>query len=301
MDILRTPDERFAGLPDYPFAPHYVEVDGLRIHYVDEGAADAALILMLHGEPSWSYLYRRMIPLFVAAGYRAVAPDLVGFGKSDKPAAREDYTYQRHLDWLWGWLEAVDLRAITLICQDWGSLLGLRLVAEHSERFARVVLTNGGLPTGDGEMPRAFAAWRLLSQRGPVLPVGRIVQMGCKTQLSHDVIRAYEAPFPDDRYKAGARVFPTLVPTRPDDPASAPNRMAWRSLMRFERPFLCAFSDGDPITAGGDAPFRRLVRGAQGQPHTTIEGAGHFVQEDKGEELARVVLGWLAGEGAAAG
>jgi haloalkane dehalogenase len=301
MDILRTPDERFAGLPDYPFAPHYVEVDGLRIHYVDEGAADAALILMLHGEPSWSYLYRRMIPLFVAAGYRAVAPDLVGFGKSDKPAAREDYTYQRHLDWLWGWLEAVDLRAVTLICQDWGSLLGLRLVAEHSERFARVVLTNGGLPTGDGEMPRAFAAWRLLSQRGPVLPVGRIVQMGCKTQLSHDVIRAYEAPFPDDRYKAGARVFPTLVPTRPDDPASAPNRMAWRSLMRFERPFLCAFSDGDPITAGGDAPFRRLVRGAQGQPHTTIEGAGHFVQEDKGEELARVVLGWLAGEGAAAG
>ncbi len=258
---------------------------------------------MLHGEPSWSYLYRRMIPLFVAAGYRAVAPDLVGFGKSDKPAAREDYTYQRHLDWLWGWLEAVDLRAITLICQDWGSLLGLRLVAEHSERFARVVLTNGGLPlpTGDGEMPRAFAAWRLLSQRGPVLPVGRIVQMGCKTQLSHDVIRAYEAPFPDDRYKAGARVFPTLVPTRPDDPAAAPNRMAWRSLMRFERPFLCAFSDGDPITAGGDAPFRRLVRGAQGQPHTTIEGAGHFVQEDKGEELARVVLGWLAGEGAAAG
>jgi haloalkane dehalogenase len=301
MDILRTPDERFAGLPDYPFAPHFVEVDGLRIHYVDEGAADAAPILMLHGEPSWSYLYRRMIPLFVAAGYRAVAPDLVGFGKSDKPAAREDYTYQRHLDWLWGWLEAVDLRAVTLICQDWGSLLGLRLVAEHSERFARVVLTNGGLPTGDGEMPRAFAAWRLLSQRGPVLPVGRIVQMGCKTQLSHDVIRAYEAPFPDDRYKAGARVFPTLVPTRPDDPASAPNRMAWRSLMRFERPFLCAFSDGDPITAGGDAPFRRLVRGAQGQPHTTIEGAGHFVQEDKGEELARVVLGWLAGEGAAAG
>jgi haloalkane dehalogenase len=295
MDILRTPDERFASLPDYPFAPHYAEVDGLRIHAVDEGPRDADPVLMLHGEPSWSYLYRRMIPLFVRAGYRAVAPDLVGFGKSDKPAAREDYTYQRHLDWLRGWLAAVDLRRITLICQDWGSLLGLRLVAEEGERFSRVVLTNGGLPTGDGEMPRAFAAWRLLSQRGPILPVGRIVQMGCKTQLSREVVAAYEAPFPDDHYKAGARIFPMLVPTRPDDPAAGANRQAWRSLMRFGKPFLCAFSDGDPITAGGDAPFRRLVPGAKGQPHTTIEGAGHFVQEDKGEELARVVLGWMGG------
>jgi haloalkane dehalogenase len=226
---------------------------------------------MLHGEPSWSYLYRRMIPLFAAAGHRAVAPDLVGFGKSDKPGNREDYSYQRHLDWLRGWLDAVDLRDITLICQDWGSLLGLRLVAEQPDRFARVVLTNGGLPTGDGE----------------------IIQGGCKTELDAAVLAAYEAPFPDERYKAGARAFPTLVPVRPDDPAAGPNRTAWRSLMRFDRPFLTAFSDGDPITAGGDAPFRRLVRGAQGQPHTTIEGAGHFVQEDKGEELAQVVLAWM--------
>lgn len=293
MDILRTPDERFANLPGYPFAPRYVEVDGLRIHYVDEGPANAPPVLMLHGEPSWSFLYRRMIPRFVAAGYRAVAPDLVGFGKSDKPAARADYTYQRHLDWLRGWLAAVNLRAITLICQDWGSLLGLRLVAEDPDRFARVVLTNGGLPTGDAEMPRAFTAWRLLSQRGPVLPVGRIIQMGCKTSLSPEVLAAYEAPFPNDRYKAGAREFPALVPTRPDDPASAPNRAAWRVLMRFNKPFLTAFSDGDPITHGGDAAFRRLVPGAQGQPHTTIEGAGHFVQEDKGEALADAVLAWM--------
>jgi haloalkane dehalogenase len=236
-----------------------------------------------------------MVPLFSAAGYRAVAPDLVGFGKSDKPAAREDYTYQRHVDWLRAWLEAVDLRQITLICQDWGSLLGLRLVAENGERFARVALTNGGLPTGDGEMPRAFKAWLALSQRGAEMPVGRIIAGGYKMPLSPEVVAAYEAPFPDERYKAGARAFPTLVPVSPDDPAAGPNRLAWRALMRFDRPFLTAFSDGDPITAGGDAPFRRLVRGAQGQPHTTITGAGHFVQEDKGEALAQVVLAWLTG------
>ncbi len=293
MDILRTPDHRFADLPGYPFAPHYVTVDGVRMHYVDEGPRGAAPVLMLHGEPSWSYLYRRMIPRFAAAGCRAVAPDLVGFGKSDKPAGQADYTYARHLDWLRGWLAAVDLRGITLICQDWGALLGLRLVAEDPDRFARVVLTNGGLPTGDGELPRAFHAWRLLSQRGPTLPVGRIIQMGCKTTLPAEVLAAYEAPFPDEQHKAGARAFPGLVPVTPDDPAAAPNRRAWRSLMRFDRPFLTAFSDGDPITAGGDAPFRRLIRGAHGQPHTTIAGAGHFVQEDKGEELADVVLGWL--------
>jgi haloalkane dehalogenase len=293
MEILRTPEERFAHLPDYPFAPHYVEVAGLRMHYVDEGPRAAAPVLMLHGEPTWSYLYRRMIPRFAAGGYRAVAPDLVGFGKSDKPAAREEYSYARHLDWLRGWLAAVDLREITLICQDWGSLLGLRLVAEQPDRFARVVLTNGGLPTGDGEMPRAFKAWLALSQRGAEMPIARIIQGGCKTELDPAVLAAYEAPFPDERHKAGARAFPALVPVRPDDPESGPNRTAWRSLMRFDRPFLTAFSDGDPITGGGDAPFRRLVRGAQGQPHTTIEGAGHFVQEDKGEELAQVVLAWM--------
>ena len=294
MKVLRTPEDRFDGLVEYPFQPHYAEVDGLRIHYVDEGPAAAHPVLMLHGEPSWSYLYRTMIPSFVAAGYRAVAPDLVGFGKSDKPESQDDYTYQRHVDWMWGWLAAVDLQDITLICQDWGSLIGLRLVAEHPERFARVVLANGGLPTGDQEMPKAFKAWLWLSQRGLELPVARIIQQGTKTSLSPEVLAAYAAPFPNESYRAGARAFPRLVPTRPDDPASAANRLAWRSLMKFDKPFLTAFSDGDPITRGGDAAFRRLVPGAKGQPHITIEDAGHFLQEDKGPELARVVLDFMA-------
>jgi haloalkane dehalogenase len=287
---FRTPEERFANLAQYPYVPHYTEVDGLRIHHVDEGPADGPVVLMLHGEPSWSYLYRKMIPMFAQAGYRAIAPDLMGFGKSDKPAEREDYTYQRHVDWMSQWLAAVDLHDITLVCQDWGSLIGLRLVAEQPDRFARVVVTNGGLPTGDQELPRAFMAWLAMSQRGERLDIGRIIQQGTATELSQEVLAGYEAPFPDETYKAGARAFPALVPVRPDDPASEANRRAWRSLHRFEKPFLTAFSDGDPITRGADLLFQRLVPGAKGRPHTTIQGAGHFLQEDKGEELAHVVL-----------
>ncbi len=294
MKILRTPKERFANLPGYPFAPHYTEIDGLRIHHVDEGPSNGLPVLMLHGEPSWSYLYRKMIPIFSNAGYRAVAPDLVGFGKSDKPAERTDYTYQRHVHWMEQWLLSVDLRDITLICQDWGALIGLRLVAEHPERFARVVVSNGALPTGDQEMPRAFKAWLALSQRGEQLDIARILQSGTTTELSPEVLAAYESPFPGEEYKAGARVFPTLVPIRPDDPASDANRRAWQSLHHFDKPFLTAFSDGDPITRGADLVMQRTVPGARGQPHTTIQGAGHFVQEDKGEELARVVLDWLS-------
>jgi haloalkane dehalogenase len=293
MKILRTPEERFANLPGYPFAPHYLEVDELRIHYVDEGPRDGEIVLMLHGEPSWSYLYRKMIPIFVDAGHRAIAPDLVGFGKSDKPAAREDYTYQRHVDWMRGWMEALDLGNMTLVCQDWGSLIGLRLVAEHPERFARVVLANGGLPTGDQPLTRGFKAWLFFSQKVPRLPIGRILQQGTKTKLPKEVITAYQAPFPDDSYKAGARIFPALVPLTPDDPATEANRRAWKSLLRFEKPFLTAFSDSDPITRGGDAPFQERVPGARSQPHTTIQGAGHFLQEDKGRELARVVLDFM--------
>jgi haloalkane dehalogenase len=293
MNVLRTPDERFHDLPDYPFSPNYVEVSGLRIHYVDEGPQDAQVVLLLHGEPSWSFLYRHMIPLFTGAGYRAVSPDLVGFGKSDKPADKGDYSYQNHVDWVWGWFQALDLESVTLVCQDWGSLIGLRLAAEHPERFARVVLANGGLPTGDHEMPRAFMAWQAFAGRTPKFPVGRIIQSATKTKLSKEILAGYKAPFPDESYKAGARVFPALVPTRPDDPASAANRQAWRSLRRFEKPFLTAFSDGDPITRGGERIFQRLVRGAKGQPHTVIEGAGHFLQEDKGPELAGVVIDFI--------
>jgi haloalkane dehalogenase len=294
MKVLRTPEERFENLPDYPFVPRYQVVEDLRIHYVDEGPRDAEIVLMMHGEPSWSFLYRHMIPVFVEAGYRAVAPDLVGFGKSDKPADRQDYTYQRHVDWMAAWMEALDLKRITLIGQDWGSLIGLRLVAEHPERFSRVVVANGALPTGDQRVTTAFKSWLQFSQRVPRLPISRIINMGTQTKLSRNVRAAYEAPFPDESYKEGARIFPALVPISPGDPAAEPNRRAWESLRHFDKPFLTAFSDGDPITRGADRYFRKLVPGAAGQPHATIEGAGHFLQEDKGPELARVVLDFMA-------
>jgi haloalkane dehalogenase len=294
MKVLRTPEERFEHLPDFPFVPHYVEVEDLRIHYVDEGPREAEVVLMMHGEPSWSFLYRHMIPLFVEAGYRAIAPDLVGFGRSDKPADRQDYTYQRHVDWMAAWMEALDLQAITLICQDWGSLIGLRLVAEHAERFSRVVVTNGGLPTGDRPLTAGFESWLQFSQSVPTLPIGRILNLGTQTELSSEVLAAYEAPFPDESYKEGARILPALVPVLPDDPAAEANRRAWKRLAKFEKPLLTAFSDGDPITRGEDRYLRRLVPGAVGQPHTTIEGAGHFLQEDKGPELARIVLDFMA-------
>jgi len=293
MDVLRTPDERFTNLPGYAFTPHYLEVDGLRIHHVDEGPRGAPPVLLLHGEPSWSYLYGRMIPLLTAAGFRAVAPDLVGFGRSDKPASPADYTYQRHVDWMHGVLEALDLRGVTLVCQDWGGLIGLRLAAEHAERFARIVAANTFLPTGDRPPGPAFLAWQRYSQETPELPVGRIVQAGCVTELAAEVIAVYDAPYPDERYKAGARRFPLLVPTSPDDPAAPANRRAWEALRRWEKPFLTAFSDSDPITHGADAFLREAVPGARGQPHTIITGAGHFLQEDRGEEMARVVLDFI--------
>ena len=298
MDVVRTPDERFADLPGYAFAPHYVEVpDGqgglLRMHYVDEGPRDAAVVLMLHGEPSWSYLYRKMIPIITAAGLRAVAPDLIGFGRSDKPTSQDDYSYQTHVDWTAAFLEHLDLRGITLVCQDWGGLIGLRLAAEHPDRFARIVAANTFLPTGDNPPGEAFLRWQEFSQKAPSLPIGNIVRGGCRTDVPPDVVAAYDAPFPDDTYKAGARKFPALVPTRPDDPASAANRKAWEVLRNWQKPFLCAFSDEDPITRGGDRAFQGIVPGTKGQPHTTIKGAGHFLQEDKGEELAAAVVSFI--------
>jgi haloalkane dehalogenase len=294
MDVLRTPDERFENLKDFPFSPHYVDIDGLRMHYVDEGPAGAAPVLLLHGEPSWSYLYRKMIPILAGAGHRVVAPDLIGFGKSDKPVQRSDYTYQRHVDWMTRFLAALDLRATTLVCQDWGGLLGLRVAAEQGERFARVVAANTALPTGAERVPDAFLAWQRFSQEVPELPVGGIVAAGCVTPLAPEVVRAYDAPFPDERYKAGARQFPTLVPTSVDDPASAPNRAAWEAFTRWEKPFLTAFSDSDPITRGAERPFHAAIPGARNRNHVTIVGAGHFLQEDKGEELARVVIDFIA-------
>ena len=299
MKALRTPDERFDNLPGYPFQPHYLDVpDGeggsLRMHYVDEGSADAAPVLLLHGEPSWSYLYRKMIPGIVEAGHRAVAPDLVGFGRSDKPAEKGDYTFQRHVDWMTSFVEQLDLRGIIYFGQDWGAVIGLRVVSEQPDRFARVIIGNGGLPTGDRPGNDAFMAWQKFSQTSPAFDIGRLIQRATMTTLPDDVVAAYDAPFPDDSYKAGARIFPSLVPTQPDDPAAEPNRRAWEVLQKWEKPFLTAFSDADPVTKGGERVMQSRIPGAQGQPHTTIVGAGHFLQEDKGEELARIVVDFIA-------
>jgi haloalkane dehalogenase len=293
LKILRTSDERFIDLANFSFPPHYVEVDHLRIHYVDEGDSSRDPVLLMHGEPTWCYLYRHMIPVFVQHGYRAIAPDLVGFGRSDKPADRRDYTYQRHVEWMTRWLLAIDLRNITLVCQDWGSLIGLRLAAEQSDRFARIVLANGGLPAGDWRPSSAFRVWRLFAKYSPWFPISRIVAAGCQSRLSPDAAVAYDAPFPDKSYKQGARAFPALVPTRPDDPAVPANRRAWEVFERWDKPFMTAFSDGDPITRDLDRAFQRRVPGAAGQPHTVIRDAGHFLQEDKGVELAHVVVQFI--------
>jgi haloalkane dehalogenase len=293
MEILRTPDARFANLPGYNFSPHYIEIGGLRIHYVDVGPEEAEPVLMLHGEPSWSYLYRKMIPIIAAAGYRAIVPDLLGFGRSDKPARREDYTYQLHVDWMYGLIAALDLTHITLVGQDWGGLIGLRVAAEHERRFARIVAANTFLPTGDQPASEAFLRWRRYSQETPNFHAGGIVKGATVNELAPEVIAAYDAPFPTDRYLAGARQFPLLVPISPDDPATVPNRRAWDVLKRWEKPFLTAFSDSDPITRGGDRVFQSLVPGTRGQPHRTIVGAGHFLQEDKGEELAQIIVDFI--------
>lgn len=293
MNILRTPDEQFQNLPNYPFEPNYVEVNGLRMHYVDEGNNDDEVVLMLHGEPDWSFLYRKMIPIVATAGYRVVAPDLIGFGKSDKPSKMSDYSYQNHMDWMTTFLEALDLKDITLVCQDWGGLLGLRLAAEQGDRFKRIAAANTFLPTGDFPMPDAFKQWQEYSQKVPVFEVGKIVSKGCVNRLSDEVIAAYDAPFPDESYKAAARIFPKLVPTTPDDPASEANRAAWKVLMQWEKPFLTNFSDSDPISAGGDKLMQKMIPGTKGQNHQIITGAGHFLQEDKGEEWAEQIVAFI--------
>jgi haloalkane dehalogenase len=293
MQVLRTPDARFADLPDYPFAPHYCSVcQGLRLHYVDEGPRDAPVVLMLHGEPSWSYLYRHMIPLVVQAGYRVVAPDLIGFGKSDKPARQSDYGFSIQVGWIREWIESLDLRDITLVCQDWGSLIGLRLAAENEERFAGVVLSNGGLPTGEEPMTWVWRVWEKFARLSPWFPIDRILKFGTKRRLSAGEMAAYAAPFPDDSYKAGARVYPSLVPVRFDDPEAAADRRARVVFSRWDKPFLTCFSDGDPITRGFDAVWAH-VPGTRGQPHTTLHG-GHFIQEDDPQTFARVVIQQVA-------
>ena len=288
MAVFRTPDDRFRNLPDFPFAAHYHELaDGLRLHYLDEGPTGAQPVLMLHGEPTWCYLWRRMIPPVAAAGYRVLAPDLIGFGRSDKPLAREDYSYAGQVAWLREWIEAMDLTGIVLACQDWGSLIGLRLVAEMPERFAGVALSNGGLPAGQ-EPPRAFALWRAFARYSPVFPIGRIIRRGTRRPLSAGEIAAYDAPFPSTASKAAARAYPPLVPFASN--TAVPDQLrAWAVLEKWDKPFLCCFSDGDPITRGGDRLFIGRVPGTAGMKHRTLKG-GHFIQEDDPEGFVAAIL-----------
>ena len=294
MKVLRTPDERFANLDGYPFAPRYAEITDaegtpLRLHYLDEGPRDGAPVLLMHGEPSWSYLYRNIVPDLVAKGHRTIAPDLIGFGRSDKPAARTDYTYERHVAWMSQWLTMLDLKGITLFCQDWGGLIGLRLVAAFPERFNAVVVSNTGLPTGSG-FSDGFNAWLNFSQNVPELPIGFILNGGCVRDLSEAERAAYEAPYPDESYKGGARQFPVLVPITADHASVAENKAAWAVLERFDKPFLTAFSDADAVTAGGETLFQERVPGARGLGHVTLKG-GHFVQEDSPSEIAALIDG----------
>jgi haloalkane dehalogenase len=292
VNVLRTPDERFENLPDFPFAPHYIDVESsLRMHYVDEGTGP--VVLLLHGEPTWSFLYRKMIPILVKAGFRAIAPDLIGFGRSDKPADRDAYTYAKHVAWMKAFLDGVDLDDATLFGQDWGSLVGLRLAAENESRFSRIVIANGFLPTADRGVPRAFRIWRAFSRYSPVFPIGRIVASGCVTKPSPAVRKAYDAPFPSDAYKVGARVFPSLVPTDASDPAVPANRAAWDVLGRWEKPFLTLFGKNDPILGRADKPLHEHIPGTKDQPHERFWG-GHFVQEDRGDHLAEAMVKWMA-------
>lgn len=298
MQVLRTPDERFAALADWPFAPHYSTVsnpDGgapLRLHFADEGPRDGPLVLLMHGEPSWAYLYRHIIAELAGDGYRVIAPDLIGFGRSDKPGSRADYTYERHVAWMSEWLTGLGLTDITLFCQDWGGLIGLRLVAAFPDRFAAVIASNTGLPVGTG-WSEGFDNWLNFSQRVPELPIGFILNGGCTRDLSDAERAAYEAPFPDETYKEGARQFPTLVPITPEHASVTQNQAAWSVLEHFNKPFVTAFSDGDAVTRGGEAAFQARVAGAKGQTHVTLHG-GHFVQEDSPKQIAALLSG-LAG------
>ena len=299
MSVLRTPDKCFEKLVQFPFEPHYKEIQdidlgALRIHYVDEGPRNAPVILCLHGEPSWSYLYRKMIPLFTATGFRAVVPDLVGFGRSDKPSQRSDYSYKKHVQWMKDWIDEVGLRDITMLGQDWGGLIGLRLLAENPDLFARFSLSNTFLPTGDQGTSEAFERWRKFSQENEEFDTGSIVNLFGRGKLSGEEVEAYRAPFPSDEYKAGARQFPLLVPTDPDDPASEDNRRAWQVLMQWNKPALMCFSDSDPITGGGDRAFLKRVPGTKDQPHITLKGH-HFIQEEDGETWAHAVVDWISG------
>ena len=291
--VLRTPEACFAGLTDFPYSPHYAEIGEMRIAYIDEGPRDGPAVLLLHGEPAWSYLYRKMIPVLVQAGCRVIAPDLVGFGRSDKPTRRQDYTYANHVAWISALIEQQGWQGMTFFGQDWGSLIGLRVVASMPERFQRIALGNAGLPTGQEPLPQAFYIWRAFARYSPWFPIGRIVKAGCQKGLTDHEVAAYNAPFPGRAYRIGARVFPTLVPDGPNDPEGQVNARAWDVFQQWHKPLLTLFSNRDPITKGGYKVWQERVPGAQGQPHANIRGAGHFLQEDSGVEVAQALVQFI--------
>lgn len=290
MEVHRTPDERFADLPGYPFEPNYAEVGGLRMHYVDEG--EGSPVVCFHGEPSWSYLYRRMLPPLVAAGHRVICPDLAGFGRSDKPTDFGWYSYDRHVEQVTGVLDGLDLNGATVVVQDWGGAIGLRWAVEHADRVDRLAILNTGLFAG--RVSKGFLRWRDFAEQNPDLPVGSILQGGTATELSPDVVAAYEAPFPDAASKAGAATFPLLVPTDVEAPGAAAMAAVMDELSRWEKPVLVAFSDSDPIFPSPKAGqvFVDLIPGAGEQ--VVIEGAAHFLQEDRGEQIAAILLEWMS-------
>jgi len=292
MSVIRTPEERFKDLPDFPFQPHYLEIDDLRIHYLDEG--NGQVILCLHGEPSWSYLYRKMIPI-LSKNHRVLALDFVGFGRSDKFTESSEYSFQMHHDTIIHFIRSLKLEKITLVVQDWGGLLGLTVASEMPELFARLVIMNTGLPSGDEPMGKGFMRWREFASNSSDLPVGQVIQNGtAERALTSEIVAAYESPFPDVSFKAGAMIFPLLVPISPDDPGAAEMRRAREVFSHWQKPVLVMFSDKDPITRGGDIFFRSLIPGAKGQPEIVIHDAGHFLQEDKGEEIAQHIVDFIA-------
>ena len=328
MNVLRTPESCFEQLAGYDFAPHYCEVSGpdgalLRLHYLDEGPRDGEILLCMHGQPSWSYLYRKMIPLLIAAGYRVLAPDLIGFGRSDKPAARDDYTYSGHVDWIEQWFDSLDVSGVTLVCQDWGGLIGLRLAADRIDWFRRLVIANTGLPDSTmvsdemsnmlgtlypaipvpdaamvGEQfasgsPAAFLYWVKYAGESPDFSVRDV--FGILSGITDgDVLNGYMAPFPDDSYIAGARQFPSLVPLLPQHRAEREaNDAAWAVLEQFHGPVLTAFTDDDPVTRGGETRFQERIPGAKGRDHATISGGGHFLQENKPREFSETIIAFM--------